>query len=159
MDHTSAGENTLRDALEMGLYLSIVLLSLVAGLEPALGEAGELFVIWGSAIGLTLAHVLSFRIAQVYELGAASRKGWRSIGAMFAAASGVALLATLPYLVRFGDAAPNSVVAVLLLGVVAFAAYLAARSRGWATIPTIGYVVWIMVLASVVSVVKYILTH
>jgi hypothetical protein len=143
----------------MGLYLTVVLISLIAGLEPALGEEGELLVIWGSAIGLALAHIFSFRIAQVYEMGAASSAGWQSIGAMFGAAFGVAVLATIPYLIPTGRAAPSSVATILLMGVVAVAAYLAARSRGWGAAPTVAYVLWILLLASVVAIVKFFLTH
>ena len=148
-----------RDALEMGLYLTVVLISLVVGLESELGEDGELLVIWGSAIGLTLAHIFSFRVAQVYEHGASPSQGWQSIWAMFAAAFGVAVLATIPYVIPTGTAEPSSVAAILLLGVVAVAAYLAARSRGWRALPTVAYILWILLLASVVAIVKYILTH
>lgn len=148
-----------RDSLEMGLYLTVVLISLVVGLESALVEEGELLVIWGSAIGLTLAHIFSFRIAQVYEHGASLTGGWRSIAAMFAAAFGVAVLATIPYVIPTGSVAPSSVATILLLGVVAVAAYLAARSRGWRALPTVAYILWILLLASVVAVVKFFLTH
>lgn len=88
--------STPRDALEMGLYLSLVLVALIVGLERSLNDGGELLIIWGSSIGLTLAHVFAFRVAYVYQYGAAVSQGWLSIGAMFTAAFGVALLATIP---------------------------------------------------------------
>ena len=48
---------------------------------------------------------------------------------------------------------------IWLLGFVAFAAYLAARSRGSSTLRTLGYVLVILFLAGLVSIIKYILTH
>jgi len=128
--------STPRDALEMGLYLSLVLVALIVGLERSLNDGGELLIIWGSSIGLTLAHVFAFRVAYVYQYGAAVSQGWLSIGAMFTAAFGVALLATIPYLIPQDNFAPSSAATLLLLGFVAFAAYLAARSRGWQTLQT-----------------------
>ena len=143
----------------MGLYLSLVLVALIVGLERSLNDGGELLIIWGSSIGLTLAHVFAFRVAYVYQYGAAVSQGWLSIGAMFTAAFGVALLATIPYLIPQDNFAPSSAATLLLLGFVAFAAYLAARSRGWPTLRTLGYVLVILVLASLVSIIKYVLTH
>ena len=154
-----ATSSTRRDALEMGLYLSLVLVALIVGLERSLNDGGELLIIWGSSIGLALAHVFAFRIAHVYEYGTAVSQGWRSIGAMFAAAFGVALLATIPYLIPRDTFSSSSAATVLLLGFVAFAAYLAARSRGSSTLGTLGYVLVIIFLASLVSIIKYVLTR
>lgn len=153
------GSSTRRDALEMGLYLSLVIMALIVSLERSLSDDGELLVIWGSSIGLAIAHVFAFRIAYVYEHGTEFRHGWRSVGAMLAAALGVAMLATLPYLIPLDIFAPSSAATVLLLGFVAFAAYLAARSREWPILTTIGYVLLILVLAGLVSITKYMLTH
>jgi hypothetical protein len=78
---------------------------------------------------------------------------------MLATAFGVGMLASLPYLIPWDIFTPSSAATVLLLGFVAFAAYLAARSRRLPPLHTVGYVSTIVVLASLVSVIKYVLTH
>ncbi|MEA2000761.1 MAG: hypothetical protein U9N84_02575 [Actinomycetota bacterium] len=143
----------------MGLYLSLVLMALIVSFERSLDDGGELLMIWGSSIGLTLAHVLAFRVAYVYEHGSTVGEGWVSIGGMFAAAFGVALLASVPYAVAFQDVKASSLTTVVLLAVIGFGTYLAGRSRGWSGLRNLGYIAIILVVASSVSVVKYILTH
>jgi hypothetical protein len=61
--------------LEMGVYLSVVLIALVVRLEQSLDNGEELLLIWGTSIGLTLAHMFAFRLASVYALGVSSTSG------------------------------------------------------------------------------------
>lgn len=143
----------------MGLYLSLVLMALIVGFERSLDDGGELLMIWGSSIGLALAHVLAFRIAYVYEHGAAVGEGWVSIGAMFVVAFGVAVAASVPYAIAPSDIKASSLATMVLMAVIGFGAYLAARSRGWSGLRGVGFVALILVVASSVSVIKYLLTH
>ncbi len=115
------------------MYLSVVLTALMLGFEDSLTEGWELLLIWGTSIGLTLAHVFAFRVALVYEHGIPFTIGWRPIRAMFLVAVGVGVVASIPYL-EVVDIATRSVVARWILTVVvAVAAYLAGPELGFAT--------------------------
>jgi hypothetical protein len=46
-----------RDGLEMGVYLSVVLIALVVGLEQSLDNGYELLLIWGTSIGGATASI------------------------------------------------------------------------------------------------------
>ena len=114
----------------MGLYLSLVLMSLIVAFERSLNDDGELLMIWASSIGLSLAHILAFRIAHVYQHGSPLSEGWASVRAMFVAAFGVAVLASIPYLIGGAGFRASTVATVLLFAVIAFGAFLAGRQRG-----------------------------
>jgi len=152
-------DTSARDGLEIGVYLSIVLAALLLGFEDSLDERRELLLIWGTSIGLTLAHILAFRTASIYEHGTSATSGWRPIRAMFLVAAVVAVLASIPYLEVFGLANPSVAAGWLLTVVVAVAAYLAARSRGLSMAGRVQYSLFIVLLAAAISVTKYLLTH
>jgi hypothetical protein len=148
-----------RDGLEMGVYLSVVLIALLVGLEQSLDNGEELLLIWGTAIGLTLAHIFAFRLASVYALGLSFTSGWRPIGAIVLAAFAVGATASIPYLGWLDVTSPSTVSTWLLMLIVGVAAYLAARSRGWPLAGRLAYTLMILVIAASVSVIKYLLTH
>jgi hypothetical protein len=75
-------DTSVRDGVEIAVYLSVVLAALILGFEDSLDVPGELLLIWGTSIGLTLAHVFAFRLALVEEHGISFTIGWRSIRAM-----------------------------------------------------------------------------
>jgi hypothetical protein len=148
-----------RDALEMGVYLSIALIALIASFEGILDQREEVLLIWGSAIGLALAHVFAFRLAHIYEHGISPAEGWRSVAAMFVTATAVALLASIPYAISSSSASAASVSTWILLAFVGIMAYFAARSRGRSRLGRFAYALSTVVLAALISIVKYILTH
>ncbi len=127
-----------RDGLEMSVYLSVILIALVVGLEQSLDTGEELLLIWGTSIGLTLAHIFAFRLASVYALGVSFTSGWRPIGAIVLAAFAVGATASIPYLGWLDIASPSTVTIWMLMLIVGVAAYLAARSRGWSLAGTLG---------------------
>ena len=97
----------LREATTMVLYLSIVLLATFTALPGKSGVgvrgAGLVALIWGTALGLTLAHWFAFRLAaRAFSSGEVSRTDVQIGMAQVAAAFAVALLCTIPVLM-FGD--------------------------------------------------------
>jgi len=152
-------DTSVRDGLEIGVYLSIVLAALIIGFEDSLDEGGELLLIWGTSIGLTLAHILAFRTATVYEHGISLTSGWRPVRAMTLVAVAVAALASIPYLEVWGLSNPSVAARWVLTVVVAVAAYLAARSRGLSMAGRLQYLLIVVLLATSISVVKYMLAH
>jgi len=155
----SEDRSVARDALEMGVYLSIVLIALIVSFENSLDDGGEILLIWGSAVGLSLAHVFAFRLAQVFEHGITVAEGWRSVAGMFFAAFGVALLASIPYAISFSSVSSASVSTWLLIAVVGTVGYLAAGSRGWSLAGRLAYAVVMLLVAGSISIIKFFLTH
>lgn len=143
----------------MGVYLSIALVALIASFENVLNQGEEILLIWGSAIGLTLAHVFAFRLAHIYEYGIAPAEGWRSVAAMFLSAASVALFASIPYAISFSTVSSASLAMWILLAFVGIVAYFAARSRGWSSLRRLAYSLSTLLLAALISIIKYVLTH
>ncbi len=152
-------DTSARDGLEIAVYLSVVLTALMLGLEDSLDEGGELLLIWGTSIGLTLAHVFAFRVGSIYEHGISFTSGWRPIRAMLLVALLVGVAASIPYLGSLDIANPSVAARWILTAVIAVAAYLAARSRGLSLAGRLAYSLLITVVAASVSVLKYLLTR
>jgi hypothetical protein len=163
VDATGVGEGlkdtSVRDGLEIGVYLSVVLTALMLGFEDSLDEGGELLLIWGTSIGLTLAHVFAFRVASTYEHGISFTSGWRPVRAMLVVAVVVGVVASIPYLEVLGLVNPSVAARWILTVVVAVAAYLAARNRGWSLAGRMAYSLTIVFFAASVSTIKYLLTR
>ncbi len=131
----------LREATIMALYVSIVLLAAFTAL-PSGEEGGDghveggvhgvalIGLIWGTTLGLALAHWFAFRISvRVYGGGQASRQDVRIGIAQMAGAVIVAALCTIPVLMvsDAGDVAATSFVPALIIGGAGFAV---ARAGG-----------------------------
>ncbi len=120
----------------MALYVAIVLLAAVLAL-PAGDEAVEdegihglalVGLVWGTTVGLALAHWFSFRIAaRGFGHGILRPHDLAVAGAQVLGASAVALVCSLPALVFDDDTdiEATAVVPALLIGL---AGYLAARA-------------------------------
>ncbi|MGE0027503.1 MAG: hypothetical protein AB7O78_11115 [Thermoleophilia bacterium] len=140
----------------MVLYVSIVLMGAIATVPSKdLDEDVEVAaVIWGSALGLALAHWFAFNAsAHLFRGEGIAREDLREgIWEVFAAL-GVAVAATVPLLL-FDDTTGASVSIIALAGVVTVVAYVASRhgglSRGRALLR--GGVT--MVLAVIVAILK-----
>jgi len=66
LDRTERDEGALDEAITMGLYLSIVLLSLLVGFGGDAPRVEELRLLWGTSAGLVLAHYFALRLAGVF---------------------------------------------------------------------------------------------
>jgi hypothetical protein len=115
----------------MALYVCIVLAAeFAAAAEHAVDEPTTIAVIWGTALGVAIAHVFAFNLAARLftgtHLAAATRAAtW----AQLAAAAVVALVVTLPYLfLSLGPALDVS--GYLLAGLIGVTAYVASREAG-----------------------------
>lgn len=93
----------LREAMIMSLYISIVLLAAVSSLPDTFGDDAEGGVlrlaatIWGTTIGLALAHWFAFTVVAIgYRGGAISKNDVKAGGIQVGAAAAVALLTTIP---------------------------------------------------------------
>ena len=152
-------ETAKRDSLELMVYLSIVLIAALIGVEHALEEHAQVLLVWGTAIGLTLAHLFAFRLATVYERASAVFSDWGPIGAMLLTSVVVGFVATVPYVVPFDVAAPSTAAVWLLIVMVSVAGYLAALSRGRSLMIRLSYALVTVAAAAIIAVVKSLLTH
>ena len=123
----------------MTLYLSVVLLATLAAL-PAGHDAGEpvhgpvgielLAILWGTTIGLALAHGFAFKVAtQGFGEGRPREQAFKEALAEIAAAAVVAALASLAVLV-FGPENEQRVVLFVLALIIGGVGYLVERANG-----------------------------
>lgn len=151
-----------REFSAAALYMALVLLAALVAvpterLPPDEAVAGLLL---GSAVGLMLAHWLSFRLAAhlTMEGGFATQSAAREAGAQIGGGVAVAMVAALPFLLLDGRSALTSSL-VLLAALPALAGLSIARLRGrsWLSSLITGAVV--LTVAILVVLVKAALGH
>jgi hypothetical protein len=153
----------LREATVMVLYVSVVEIAELAGLpehrlanghvDGVIGGA-LLAVIWGTALGLALAHWFAFGIAAPGLRGLRPTKHHLAAGlAQFGGAVFVAAVSSIPVLFLSEGAALETTgdVPAVIIGIVA---YLVARATGRARLPAAVYGVTALALGVVVALVK-----
>lgn len=115
----------------MGLYLAIVILAEARALEAGGVSASEsAAAIWGTSIGLTVAHIFAFDIsARIFARERPQRSTRLSMTAQVIAAALVATLATLPFALLSRGAA-FTVSGLLMAGLVGVTGFAAARAGG-----------------------------
>jgi hypothetical protein len=149
-----------REAVTMGLYVSITLL---AALTATIGENTSkrevLAIVWGTTVGLALAHWLAYGVAvRVVHPTKENRHLDRQLVAQLGAAATVAAIATIPVLVlpdhlgapgaRFATAATMGVVT-----------YAEGRTFGASRAKAVGFALVALVLGLTVAGIKYGLGH
>lgn len=160
MSTEPAHEHAVREATTMGLYLAIVLLAVLIGFGGDGTRDDELTVLWGTAIGLGIAHLFAVRLTAMFAAGGkpTAEDGWAALGIAVAVVV-VTTIATIPYLINPETLAASTASSVLLLGVIGVTAFGSARRAeadrraSWAfTLLTVG-------IAVIVVAVKYALAH
>ena len=123
----------------MTLYLSVVLLATLAAL-PAGHDAGEpvhgpvgielIAIVWGTTIGLAVAHSFAFHVA-THGFGGGRLRGQdrMEVLAELAGAAFVAALASLPVLV-FSEDVEQQVVPFVLALIIGVVSYVVERTNG-----------------------------
>jgi hypothetical protein len=150
-----------REAMTMALYVSIVLAAEFGGLsDQAHGKTVVLGVIWGTTVGLALAHVFAFNMtARLFAGGHVSPETRTAAWAQLAAAGVVAFIVSIPFvLFDFGRALDVAgFVVAALLGV---ESYLVSRESGArATRSIVDAVVVLLVAQALVSFKVFIAGH
>ena len=120
-----------REAVTMVLYVCIVLAAeFVAGGDDVQSERFAVEVIWGTVVGLALAHVFAFNLAARLLIGGRLSPEVRAAAwAQLAAAATVALFVTIP-VVLFTLKPALRVSAFEVAGLIGVAAYAASRGSG-----------------------------
>jgi hypothetical protein len=143
------GADELRkEALTMALYVAICLLAALAAVSEATAEEHVFALIWGTTLGLALAHWFAFQVsARFVAQGHIRRHDALAAVAQLIGALAVALLATAPIVV-LPASVELDVVKVLLACFVALVGYGVARSAGAGTGRSMVYAVLLVIVAS-----------
>jgi len=152
-----------REATTMVLYVSVVEIAELASLPEShfangrvTGAVGGqlLEIVWGTAVGLALAHWFAFRLAAPAFRGERPTRLDTQIGlAQVAAAAAVAAVSSLPVFFLSDVRAQETVgdVPALLIGIVG---YLVARSTGRGRLAAVFYGITALALGVLVALVK-----
>ena len=127
----AAPSEAVREAVTMALYVGVVLAAeFVAVEEHAVAGPSTVAVIWGTALGVALAHVFAFNLAaRLFAGGRLDRGTRRAVWAQLASASAVAFVVTVPFLfLALGPALEVS--GFLVTALIGVTAYAASRQAG-----------------------------
>lgn len=150
------------EALTMALYLSIVLLALLASTGPYLFDIGDQLpvLIPSTAFGLVLAHVFAFSLSHAavsntpHGMRTRLRHRLHSVGAMFAGALAVVLLAEIPVLLVDDIKRATLWSELLLSAVIGATAWYADRAAGSSRAHAAVYTGVIVVISMVLVTIK-----
>jgi hypothetical protein len=149
-----------KEAWVMALYVAVCLLAaLAAAAEKASdGHVRALGIVWGTTVGLTLAHAFAFRVsARIVARGRIRRSDANVVLAQLAGATGVAVLASIPILL-WPATAEFDVVRWMLALFISIVGFEVARSSGAGRTRSLLYGVFLLVVAVTIAVVKNILS-
>jgi hypothetical protein len=161
--HPTHRTHLLREAATMVLYVSVIEIAELAAMPEehfphgrVTGPVGGalLAVVWGTAVGLALAHWFAFRIAAPAFRGETPTRLDAQIGlAQLAGAMFVAAVSSLPVLLLNDVRAQETTgdVPAVIIGVIA---YFIARAAGRRQIQAVAYGVTALALGVVVALVK-----
>ncbi len=156
------GRLVAREFFAAALYMAMVLLAVLVAVptDRLPSDGAVVWLLLGSAIGLTLAHWLAFRLAAhlTVEGGFATASAAREAGAQIGGGLAVAALAALPFLLLDGEAAlTGSLVVLAALPALTGLGIARLRGRSWPTSLLAAGAV--LVVAVVIVVVKAALGH
>jgi hypothetical protein len=154
---TVADQAVIRESITMGLYITISLLAVLSAQPHGDSTGAVLTVVWGTTLGLTLAHWLAFQLTARLFAGTQlpSHERMTMVG-QAVAALGVACLASVPLLVHasYGLALSRSILA----GLVGLFAFGAARRHGASLGRATVYALVVVAIALSVAIGKYLIT-
>jgi hypothetical protein len=145
-----------KEASTMALYVAICLLAALSAVSEHAdsGQIDAFKIVWGTTIGLALAHWLAFRVsARLVASGTIRRHDATAAGAQLAGALTVAVLATVPMLL-LDQSVEFDVVRLVLAAFIAGVGYAVARNSGATVRRSVTYAVSLLVVATAVAIVK-----
>jgi hypothetical protein len=149
----------LVEVTTMALYVSIALLAaLLAVDEDALSRSETLAMIWGTAVGLAVAHYVAFSLASALARGRRVGRAHLTVaGLQFLAAIGVAAACTLIELVIGNDDDDAGTAEFALAVILGVTGYLVSRGNGASRRRAIGLGMGVLTIGIITAVVKNIL--
>jgi FtsH-binding integral membrane protein len=145
-----------KEAWTMGLYVTVCLLAALTALESAVAVPGRVFgLVWGTTVGLALAHLFAFRIAgRLVHDGRLPRSDQIVSGVQLAAAAAIALLVSIPILI----ASPTSELdwaRYTCAGIIGVAGYGVARSADRSRTRSVIFGLAVLAVAIIIAAVKH----
>jgi hypothetical protein len=153
-----------REAALLALYVSIVLLAELLALPNDYGDTAHqgpslLGIVWGTAIGLALAHWFAFQVAaEWFRGGKAVREDFQRAVAQLAGAGLVAVATTIPILL-FDSAVEVEAAAFVPALVIAASGFGMGRAAGHSVRWSIVVGVLVLAVGVGVAVIKALLSH
>lgn len=138
----------------MAFYVAIVLVAALVAIDDEEHRLPTLAIIWGTTIGLAVAHLFAFRLAS--RLVGSGRIGPNEGSlalAQLAGAAAVAMLATVPVLL-FDSSAELDMTRLVLVGSIGLAAYAVGRSSGAGRMRSLLFAGGVLVLGVAVALFK-----
>ena len=144
----------------MALYVAVCLLAALSAVSESAshGHVRVLGVIWGTSVGLVLAHLYAFRLSTRLVASGTIPRAEGELGvAQVAGASSVALLCTVPVVV-LPSTSELDAVRLLLAGFIAFVAFAVAKSAGASTLRSSVYAGFTLVAGVAIAIAKNVLS-
>jgi hypothetical protein len=149
-----------KEASVMAMYVAVCLLAalIALGEDADHGHVRAFGLVWGTTLGLALAHAFAFRVsARLVAGGKFSRADAQIVLAQLTGATFVAAIATLPVVV-FGSTAEFDVVRTVLSVFIGAMGYAVGRLSGAGRTRSLMYGGAVLLLAMVIAVIKNILS-
>lgn len=149
-----------REAYEMALYVAICLLAALTAVSDGTTELRVVEIVWGTTLGLCLAHWFAFNVSsRAVAVGRFRHGETELVFAQLAGAAAVAIVATIPVIV-LPKSVEYDVVRFVLALVIGFVGYEVARSGGADRTRAILYALAVLLVADVVVFIKnFLLGH
>jgi hypothetical protein len=140
----------------MALYLAVCLIAALTALENAAAIPGRVMgLVWGTTIGLALAHLFAFRIAgRLVHDGRIPRSDRIVSGIQLAAAAAVAVIVTVPVLIAPPDSELDWA-RFMCAGIIGAGGYGVARGAEQNRIRSLAFATGVLAVALVVAGIKH----
>ena len=148
-------DHARREAVTMALYLGIVLAAEVLVIDDHVDRRlAALGIIWGSTLGLTLAHIFAFDLsARLFSGGVVDAETGRSIGLQLGTAIAAAAILSVPFLFLDTDSA-LAVDAYLIVFFIGATAFAVARAGGLERLRAAAFTTVVVAIAAAVVGIK-----
>jgi hypothetical protein len=142
----------------MALYVSVVLLATLVAIDTSESSSAKILaIVWGTTIGLALAHFFAFRMSSRLVRGSSfHRHDFELAVAQIGGAVAVALLCSIPVVLLPMDSEVDAV-RILLAMLLGIAGYASGRTGGASRPRSIVMGVFALVLGLTVALVKSLL--
>ena len=148
-----------REGITMALYVAIVLLAALTATPDHGGTKRAAAIIWGTTLGLVVAHWFAFSVSERLVAGEAPEPGHeRVLGVQLRAAAAVAGVASIGVLL-FPSDVEQDVARVLTAGMIGVIVYVQARRAGAERGRSLRGAVVALLLGLAVSAIKHRFSH
>lgn len=157
-EHT-LGQELRKEGSTMSLYIAVALLAALMAVGDTTGRhiVEVIGIVWGTAFGLTLAHVFAFRVSsRLVSDGRIHPHDAKIIGAQLLGSALVAVVCTIP-VVLLPETAELDAVRLVLAGYVALVGYQVATTNGSPRGRALIYAGVVLATALAIAVIKNIL--